>query len=451
MAIFSRKPKENTIILGEGYRVNDKTRKPALIRLPDSSRRGHFWCFGTTRVGKTKLLSNLVEQDIDAGKSVIVIDPKGDFDLMNSVVERYLKFKDEYDFVFIIPVFPEFSDTINPLADYYMPEELVGHIVSGVDVGKEAFFFNVAYEISLVIVQSMLMLDKKGFTLLDVKNYISKDALTKLKLEVEATEKEGCKQLGSDIQKILDSPTDYYSKISSSLRVSLTELTSGNIGKIVGQTKENRFIKRLESGKKLIMLVQTGSMLTRKASFTLSKVIVSMIHSFAGRMFASNKKIKNGLSLYIDEAQSVLYSGIEDLLAKAGGANIFVHGFCQSINQIYAGIGKDRGKSILDNTNTKLFFRVPDSDTAKYVSNYFGTFTNSTPILSSGGGFTTRTKEDYYVKPEKLLDLKERVFYLITYSGKYKAITLDSKKPKIEIQLPDVHTANLQNTENLQK
>jgi hypothetical protein len=39
-----------------------------------------------------------------------------------------------------------------------MPEELVGHIVSGVEVGKERFFFNVAYEISLVIVQALIML-----------------------------------------------------------------------------------------------------------------------------------------------------------------------------------------------------------------------------------------------------------------------------------------------------
>jgi len=439
MSIFSRRKKqESGIILGEGYPIDSSTHKTSLIRLPDSYRKGHLWCFGTTRVGKTKLISNVVTQDIDNGKSVIVVDPKGDFDLMNAIVESYLKFKDKYDFVLIIPIFPEFSDTINPLAEYYMPEELVGHIVSGVDVGKEAFFFNVAYEISLVIVQSMIMLDKKRFTLLDVKNYISREALGRLKDAVEATGKPGFEQLTSDIQKILDSPTDYYAKISSSLRVSLTELTSGNIGRIVGQSDNNRFVRSLESGKKLIMLIQTGSMLTRKASFTLSKVIISMIHSFAGRLFASHKQVENGLSLYVDEAQSVLYPGFEDLLAKAGGANIFVHGFCQSVNQIYAAVGKDRGKSILDNTNSKLFFRVPDSDTAKYVSNYFGTFTNATPILSSAGGFTTRTREDYYVKPEKLLGLKPRVFYLTTYSGKYKAITLDSKNPTVQVKLPDL-------------
>ena len=34
------------------------------LRVPDSDRKGHSWCFGTTRVGKTRLLENIIEQDI---------------------------------------------------------------------------------------------------------------------------------------------------------------------------------------------------------------------------------------------------------------------------------------------------------------------------------------------------------------------------------------------------
>ena len=52
------------------------------IGLSQRHRNGHLLVLGTTRVGKTRLLELLVTQDIRDGKVVIVIDPKGDADLM---------------------------------------------------------------------------------------------------------------------------------------------------------------------------------------------------------------------------------------------------------------------------------------------------------------------------------------------------------------------------------
>ena len=52
------------------------------IALRQSARSGHLLVMGTTRVGKTRLLEMLATQDIHAGKVTIVIDPKGDADLM---------------------------------------------------------------------------------------------------------------------------------------------------------------------------------------------------------------------------------------------------------------------------------------------------------------------------------------------------------------------------------
>ena len=155
-----------------------------------------------------------------------------------------------------------------------------------------------------------------------------------------------------DIQKILSTPADYYSKVASSLRVALTELTSGNVGKIIGNADENRFIDRLEAGKGVILVVQLGSLLTKRAAYTAGKVIVSMIQAFVGRKYSSDRKINPPLTLHIDEAQSILYQGIEDLFAKAGGAGVYIHGYCQSINQLFAEIGMDRANTILDNCNS---------------------------------------------------------------------------------------------------
>ena len=429
-------------VLGTGYRISNP-KKSMTIAIPDASRKGHFWCFGTTRVGKTRIMENMVEQDIRKGHSVVVIDPKGDIDLFSKIVQVAFEEGRDHELILVTPIFPHLSAVIDPLAYYYMPEELVGHIVSGVEVGRERFFFNVAYEISLVIVQAFIILSAwagktKSFNLNDVKNKMSREELEKLKGQIDCVDTPEARQLSSDMQKILNSPQDYYGKVSSSLRVALMELTSGNIGKVVGKADENRFIDRLEAGKPVIMVVHLGSLITRKAAFTLGKVVVSMIQSFVGRVFSSGRCVTPPLCLYIDECQNVLYYGIEDLFAKAGGADVWVHGFAQSVSQLYAMIGKDYGKAILDNTNTKLFMRVPDTDTATYVAGHFGQFRRYSPILNVDGGVSVREEEDTILKPSDILELGAREFYLMTYSGLFQGRSLDVSPLYLEIRFPDL-------------
>ncbi len=442
----TKSKKEPQTILGTGFKLDDKRQKIINIAVPDSDRKGHFWCFGTTRVGKTKCLENIVEQDIRKGYSVVVVDPKGDIELFSKIVQVSMEEERLEDLIFVTPIFPQYSAIIDPLAYYYMPEELVGHITSGVAVGKEPFFANVAYEISLVVVQALIMKAKAegkrpNFSLLDVKNKISNTDLRKLKEEIDTIDSEDARQLSMDMQKILDSPQDYYSKISSSLRVALTELTSGNIGKIIGKADENRFIKRLQEGKRVIFVAHLGSLITRKAAFTVGKVIISMIQSLVGRVFSSGEKINPPLCVHIDEAQNVLYPNIDDLFAKGAGANVWIHGFCQSVNQIYAEIGKDKGNAILDNTNTKLFMRVPDSITAEYVVRHFGTRRTYSPILSSGGNISSRELEEDILKPEDVLGLSQRVFYLTTYKGQYKGKTATVSPLYLTVKFPTIEVA----------
>jgi len=61
--------------LGWGVNLKD-LEKEIDISIPDSERSGHFGCFGTTRIGKSKLMEYIIEQDIKKGYNVVVIDPK---------------------------------------------------------------------------------------------------------------------------------------------------------------------------------------------------------------------------------------------------------------------------------------------------------------------------------------------------------------------------------------
>jgi len=438
-----RKKAEPWTHLGTGIHL-DHPDKIIPLGYPDSFRKGHFWCFGTTRVGKTRTMENIIEQDIRKGYSIVAIDPKGDIELFSKIVQLAINTNRLNDLILITSVFPEYSAILDPLSSYYMIEELVAHITAGVAVGREPYFFGVAYEVALVVVQALIVLAgvagiRPSFNLNDIKNHISHQDLEKLKEKIDYIGTPETQQLSMDIQKILSTPADYYSKVASSLRVALTELTSGNVGKIIGNADENRFIDRLEANRGVILVVQLGSLLTKRAAYTAGKVIVSMIQAFVGRRYSCGKIISPPLVLHMDEAQSTLYHGIEDLFAKAGGAGLYIHGYCQSISQLYAEIGMDRANTILDNCNTKLFMRVPDAKTATYVSNHLGERRKFSPIISLGGGLSIRETEEIRIKHTEVLNMDARQFFLTSYSGVFRGVTADTSQATLKVIFPDIH------------
>jgi len=428
--------------LGAGYNLlTPEIHIP--IDLPDSHRKRHFWCFGTTGVGKSRLIEHIVEQDIRKGYSTVIMEPKGDHELFAKIVQIAQECGREEDLILVTPVFPGFSAIINPLSSHYMKEELVAHITAGVTVGKEPFFFNVAYQVSLLVTEALLLIAecegrKWDYNLNDIKKHVSHSALKSLRDQVVMLDSDAAEDLAADISKVLENPADYFSKIANSLDVALTELTRGNVGKIIGQADDNRFIKRLEEGKRVIMVVQLGSMLTKKAAYTAGKVIISMLQAYIGRKYAIGKVLSTPLCLHIDEAQSVLYAGIEELFAKGGSADLYISGYCQSINQLYSEIGQERTKAILDNCNSKLYLRVPDADTAEYISAHLGEVMRYSPMMSLGGGVTIREVEEERVKVSEILALKNQEFFLMTYMGIFRGKTTKVSPPEIEIIFPDI-------------
>ncbi len=163
-----------------------------------------------------------------------------------------------------------------------------------------------------------------------------------------------------------------------------------------------------------------------------------MLQAFIGRRFSSDKQVMPPLSLHIDEAHNVLYPGIDDLFAKAGGAGVYIHGYNQSVSQLYAEIGEDRGNTILDNCNSKVFMRVPDAHTATYVSNHLGLKKTYSPIISFGGGLSIRETQDIRIDPTDILNLGPRQIFFTSYSGTYRGITDTVHDARLRVRFPEV-------------
>ncbi len=444
---LSRKRNTQTLI-GKGIALNDKKNRIQNIWLKDSERKGHLFCFGTTRIGKTKLVESMICQDIEKGYSVVLVDPKGDIALFSKIVQAAFATGREKELCLISPIYPDSSARIDPLTYYYMPEEIVSHVVSGIKA-KEEFFVNVAYETTLVIVLSLIIFQKMGrinaahINFDEIKKRCSYSGLEKLKESLSDVTGNDADEVRAALLQLLESPADYFAKISSSLRTILTSLSTGSVGQIIGKASSNRFMKRLEEGKKVILVIQTGSLLTRRTSHIVARVMISMLQSFVGRRFASGKTVNPPLALYLDEFSNIAYFDIADLFNKAGGAGIWIHAFSQSIADLNAEIGEDHSRKILDNTNTKIFMRVNDPQTAHYISEYSGIVKKFSPILQLGGGIMIRETEEQAVLTEDAMNLGIQDFFMFGFSGAYKGKTITVKPPLLEVVYPEIKiTAN---------
>ncbi|MEA3428032.1 MAG: TraM recognition domain-containing protein [Thermodesulfobacteriota bacterium] len=443
--IFNHRKKEqkNNTRIGKGYRLG----QPETIQdiwLPDAQRKGHLFCFGTTQIGKTRLIESMVEQDIRRGCSVAAFDPKGDASLLSKIVQIAFEENRHHDLFLVTPIFPSCSAIIDPLMYYFMPEEIVSHVVSGIRA-KEDFFINIANETTQVIVDSLLLFAKvRGerpmINFNEIKQRASHGALKDLKSELETMPPSKKRDdVLSSLALILDSGPEYFGKVSSSLRTTLASLSSGSVGDIIGKAQSNKFIKRLEQNKSVILVVQTGSMLTRKTAHIVSRVLLSMIQSFIGRRYLSKQdSVDPPLSIYIDEASNIIYPGIEDLFNKAGGAGVWIQAFTQSQADIEAEIGADRAKKILDNTNTKIFMRVNDVSTAEYISDYSGESRRYSNMPSLGGAITLREVTEKTIMPEHMLNLQTREFFFFSYDGNYKGKTAYVERAYFNVEYPGI-------------
>jgi len=435
------KSKSRVTFLGKGVLL-DNISSPIEISIDDDVRSGHFGVFGTTRVGKTRLIENIIEQDIKKGYNVVVIDPKGDTDLFSKILQVSAESGRLDDVMMLTPVFPDYSIMIDPLKNYYMEEELIDHVVSGIKA-KEDYFIAIAQEVSQVVISALALIHRStagctnpkiNISFLDVKKWSDYLSLKRLRVLIDTLP--GGDDLRADMDQILTSPQDFFSKVSSSLRTTLSALTSGSTGQIIGKCTVNEVIKRFEEGRGVTLFVNTGSMLARRTAHIIGRVLVSMLQSMIGRFYASNRKLDPPLCLHVDEGHNILYKGIQELFNKGGGANVWLHLYTQSMAQMLEEVGPDVTRSIVDNINTWGYMLINHPETAQYVEDTSPMVKKFDSLLSFNSGITLKEKEEKQILAPQVLQLPKRHFYLRSYGKLYRGCTTDVSRRYVNVGLP---------------
>jgi type IV secretory pathway TraG/TraD family ATPase VirD4 len=436
--------REKVTNIGTGANLDNPT-KIMSLDVSDADRQRGMMIVGTTGVGKTRLEEHMITQDIAKGYNVVVFDPKGDQALFSKIYELAVKHDRREDLILVTPLYPELSALINPMQEYFMIDEPVDHVTAAIPPSRDEVFKWIAKEIAMSVISAEIILAEQEKRLANlnfenIRKKISKNALTSTKEALLVINTHESNRVAGIINDVLQSGPEHLAKVSMSLRTALMDLSAGNIGKIIGQADCNRFSKRVEKDKKIIMVVHTGAMLIKDGSKTLGRVLVSMIQKFIGRTYSSTKEVLDtALAIYIDEAQRVVYEGIETLPAMAGSAKVMTTFLIQDIAQLSAELGEYFAKIILNNCNTKIFMRCPDADTSDYVTRHFGTKNVLTGIYSPNQ-VTTREVEQDVIKAYDVLSLQNREFLMLSYSGRFKGKTAEIKKSSKKIEFPKAPT-----------
>jgi type IV secretory pathway TraG/TraD family ATPase VirD4 len=434
------------VVLGKGIKLYPSEPFPDIVDivLYDRYRNRNTAVIGTVGTGKTMTMLNIAGYDILKGDNVIIIDPKGSGEVFNYVFQTCLIADRLEDFIYINPLFPEVSAKINPLAYYSFPDVVINTIVNAVKA-KDEFFVNIAREMITVIVYSLVEIDKytqseSKFNFRKINEYVSRDKLEELMSSLSVIQTEDARHLVNQIKKILATPPEYFAKVASTLRVLLTVLTTGRIGQVIGDSYENDFMYRIMHGKGVVMLVETGSMLSKYSASVIARMVLSNLTTFAGQYYAERKKFPKPVKVHVDEFYTALFDGIENLFDKGREVGVAMNVYFQSISQLYAELPKEKADIVMDTINNYILFRVKSPETAEYFAEMVGKGKQFLTNVHSDGSLSMIEREDWIILPGDFLRLPDRTFVFIS-SGEnsvYKGKTLDIPQTVIKVSMPDL-------------
>lgn len=134
-----------------------ETEKDVTISLTE--RAGHMLVIGTTGVGKTRFAEILIGQDIRRGDVVIVLDPKGDADLLKRMYIEAVNAGREQDLLIFHLGFPNFSCRYNPMGYFTKMTQVATRVTNALpSTGEAASFKEFAWRYVNLVTKVLVVL-----------------------------------------------------------------------------------------------------------------------------------------------------------------------------------------------------------------------------------------------------------------------------------------------------
>lgn len=407
---------------------------------------GHMLVLGTTRVGKTRLAELLIIQDIRRGNTVVVIDPKGDADLLRRVwAEAHRTGRQDELYVFHLG-WPEISARYNGIGRFGRTSEVPGRLANQLSgEGNSAAFREFAWRVVNIIAQALVALGERpdynlvrryvmnitGLHERYVEWYLREKAphlLAVIEQQVALLSQVNQNRSLQDyvlrraaITQVLESPEGqaledtvleslsnavrydqkYFDKIVASLLPLLEKLTSGKMAKLLSpdyrDMNDSRPLLDWQQviRRKGIVYIGLDAMSDADVASAVGNSMFADLVSVAGHIYKFGhdgdqpesviKEKKPSISLHCDEFNELMGPEFIPMVNKGGGAGIEVTAYTQTWSDIEARIGNAaKAAQVTGNFNTLIMLRVREKMTAELLTSQLPEVDVYTKTLVSG-------------------------------------------------------------------
>jgi hypothetical protein len=329
--------------------------RPLALSPTDSLR--HLHLLGPTGVGKSTLLLNLITQDMQAGRGVVVIEPKGD--LIADVLARTPPERAN-DVVLLDPTDTERPVGLNPLAlggrsPELAADQLLGllHSLYAAHWGPRTHDILGASLLTLARLPGMslaalpLLLTDAGFRRRVVAGVDDPIGLAPFWSSYEAW---GEQERATAISPVMNKLRPLL--LRPEMRV------------IVGQTS-GFDLRRIFTERKILLVNLSKGLLGPETSSLLGSLIVSMLWQVTLGRAAIAPAARHPVFVYVDEFQDYLHLPLDfaDALAQARGLGV---GFALA-HQYMHQLNRELRSGVLANAQSRIAFRLPSED-AKVIA-----------------------------------------------------------------------------------
>ena len=397
------------------------------VGLSQRHRNGHLLVLGTTRVGKTRLLELLVTQDIRDGKVVIVIDPKGDADLMLRVYAEAAR-AGRLDQLYLFHLgYPDVSARYNGIGNFARITEVANRATNALpSSGNSAAFKEFAWRFTNLVAQGQVALGQiPTYQLLlrditDIEPLFLKYAKHVLDAQGPTAWEDRISSLEAQIEKRmipvpralqdrshrlvalvhmlkdlqLPDPVlqglatavryerSFFEKIIASLGPFLEKLTTGDTGKLISPDYFDASDKRpifdwmqvIRQGG--IVYVGLDALSDATVAGAVGNSMLADLVSVGGKLYKTGldphhpegKITLPEVACHFDEVNELIGPEFVPMVNKMRGAGFMVHAYTQNVPDIEARVGDAaKAQQILGNFNNVLMMRVKSHATAEFL------------------------------------------------------------------------------------
>lgn len=402
------------------------------ITMRQTSRTGHMIVLGTTRVGKTRMLEMLATQDIHAGHVVIVVDPKGDADLMLRLYAEAQRAGRADQFYLFHLGYPDISARYNGIGNFSRITEVAGRATNALpSSGNSAAFKEFSWRFTNIVAQAQvalgrvptyetLLADVTGidplfmdYALMVFRTKAAQGQFTDYQDRLEHLAGLIEKKKAPVPRSLADRPVElvamyllikearitdkvltglaaafsyersFYEKIIASLGPFLEKLTSGAVGKLISpdyfDPEDKRPIFDWMSVMRQGGIVYAGldALSDAVVSSAVGNSMLADLVSVGGKLYKTGldphhpegKIVLPTVCCHFDEVNEIAGPEFVPMVNKLGGSGFRITAYTQSMFDIEAKVGdKAKAGQILDNFNHLVMLRVRSVNTANLLA-----------------------------------------------------------------------------------